>query len=316
MKKGQQDTIKHFLQQQPRSLTMARHKLGIHQMRVMVRIVKCLQSFMAFDVDHSKKQEDLWVTIKISELVVGNNVKPLREALKCMMSKLVVIEYNSSDGKLIEVGTPIIKEYKYEHGSSTVDLQISGNLLPQIIDLARGYTRYSIDVAFKTSSPNTFKLYQYVSSFRDKKQIQCNLKTLRHWLQIEDKYSMPSKIKEWILLPAMKELKENADVWFDIAERVTQGRRMVGWKFNIYVKKGTKERLLNSSDSKDEEFINALKNKYGLSENQAKKVIEKVPRIELNKELYSIQLRLLNREIKNIGGYTVSVLAKKFSLSL
>ena len=58
---------------------------------------------------------------------------------------------------------------------------------------------------------------------------------LRKWLQIEEKYKTPSKIKESILDSAMKELKKKADVWFDIANRITKGCRFWGWEFNIYV---------------------------------------------------------------------------------
>lgn len=235
------DTMKQFLQKQPRRLTIAKHKLGMHQMRVMAHIVNRLQPFMSMEVDYTKPMEDIWLEIGVSELTRSGNVKPLRESLDGLMKKIVrIMHYMPEKAVFLEIGTPIIQEYQYEHGSSCVKLKISGRLLPQMIDLAKGYTKYSLDVAFQTSSPNTFKLYQYFSHFRDKKQIQCNVDTLRQWLQLEGKYAMPKDIKQKILGPAILELKEKADVWFDIAERVTKGRKMIGWKFNIYTKKEEK----------------------------------------------------------------------------
>ena len=233
--------MKQFLQKQPHRLTIAKHKLGIHQMRVMAHVVNQLQPFMSMEVDYTKPMDDVWVEIGVGELTKGGNVKPLREALDGLIKKVVrILHYLPDEATYLEIGTPMLKEYKYKHGDELVRVQISGSLLPQIIDLARGYTKYSLEVAFKTSSANVFKVYQYISHFRDKKQIQCNVSTLRQWLQLDDKYLMPSYIVREILNPAMRELKEKADVWFDIAERVTEGRRMKGWKFNIYTKKGLK----------------------------------------------------------------------------
>lgn len=297
---------------------MARHTLGIHQMRVMARAVEALQPFMSFEVDYTKPQEDVWLTVKVSELVVGNNVKPLREALDGLMKKIVrIMHYIEEKATYLEIGTPIIKEYEYEHGKGFIKLQISGRLLPQVIDLARGYTRYSLDVAFKTSSPNVFKLYQYISSFRDKKQIQCNVDTLRHWLQIEDKYVMPSKIKERILDPAIRELKEKADVYFEIADRVKDGRKMVGWKFNIYTKeKPKKESSVATPPSDVTDLIERLTSKFGLSSSQAKKLVSKAERKELHKQLYAINIADINGKVKDIGAYSATRLSKALGIKL
>ncbi len=241
--KKEQDTMKQFLLKQPRNITVAKHKLGIHQLRILARAIEQLQDRMSFEVDHTKKIPSETINIKVSDIVIGTNVKPLREALNGMMKKIVkILHYIPEKATYLEIGTTLLQSYKYEHGSSDIELQISGHLLPQLIDLTRGFTKYSLNVAFSTSSVNTFKLYQYVASFRDKKQIRLNVSTLREWLQLGDKYKMPRSIKEKILQPAMKELKEIADVWFTIAERVMEGRKMKGWKFNIHTKKESKKK--------------------------------------------------------------------------
>ena len=313
------DTMKQFLQKQPHRLTIAKHKLGIHQMRVMAHLVNKLQPFMSMQVDYNKLMDDVWVDISVGELTKGGNVKPLRVALDDLMKKIVrIMHYLPDEAAFLEIGTTIIKEYKYKHGDEFVRIQISGSLLPQIIDLARGYTKYSLDVAFQTSSPNVFKLYQYFSHFRDKKQIQCNVDTLRQWLQLEDKYELPSNIKQQILVPAMRELKEKADVWFDIAERVTEGRRMKGWKFNIYTKKGLKTTAKKVEKIGAESDINTLTDMYKLGQGQAKILLEKVSDFPaLRKELYkNIYLPYCDKKIHNIGAYTVKFIKEKYGVTL
>ena len=313
------DTMHQFLQKQPHRLTIAKHKLGIHQMRVMAHLVNKLQPFMSMEVDYSKRLDDVWVAIGVGELTKGGNVKPLRAALDDLMKKIVrIMHYIPEEATYLEIGTTIIKEYEYKHGDEFVRIQISGSLLPQIIDLARGYTKYSLDVAFQTSSPNVFKLYQYFSHFRDKKQIRCNVDTLRQWLQIEDKYSTPAKIKEHILTPAMNELKEKADVWFDIAERVTEGRRMKGWKFNIYTKKELKNTAKKVERIGAESDIKTLTDMYQLGQGQAKILLEKVSDFPaLRAILYkNVYLPFCDKKIHNIGAYTVKFIQEKYGVTL
>ena len=236
------DSMGEFLQKQPRNLTLAKHRLGIHQLRIMARIVEAIQPDMSMEVDHTKDLPGIWVDLNVSELVVNNNVKPLKAAFEGLMKKIVIMLHWLEDKhNWLEIGTTLIQEYKYEYGMKVARVKISGSLLPELIDLARGYTRYKLQVAFTTSSPNTYKLYQYIAHFRDRKVIQCNVDMLRRWLQIEGKYEKPKTIKQRILNPAMEDLKQKADVWFDIADRVTKGRKFVGWKFNIYNRDSKKE---------------------------------------------------------------------------
>lgn len=316
------DDIKTFLQKQPYNLTIARHQLGIHQLRVMVRIIEQLQPMMA-KVNYEgllKQSEDIWVKINVSELVVGGNYKPLREALDGMMKKIVRM-YHSVDNMdgtcdTTELGMPMLQRYKYKHGESEVQIQLPRPILGQIVDLARGYTRYSLDIAFNTSSPNVFKLYQYFAHFRDKKQTQCNVDTLRDLLQIKDKYAMPNEIKRGILVPAMNELKEKADVWFDIAERVTKGRKMMGWKFNIYTKDEPKKVVQKSLSEPQTDLEKRLTTQFALSLKQARNVLQKIPLKEMHKELYQINLAIIDGKVRNKGGYTAKRLSEKFDVKL
>ena len=322
------DNMKEFLQKQPHRITMAKHNLGIHQLRIMTRLIEQLQPFMGMNIDFSKPQSDLVVRVKIGELIINNNIKPLRTALDSIMKKIVrVFHYHEKEditsGGTTEVGMPIIKKYVHTHGTQYVDLSIDGELLPQMLDLARGYTRYNLKIAFNTSSPNVLRLYQFVSHFRDKPQVHLHVDTLRTWLQLENKYAMPKTIKQRILEPAMRELKDKADVWFEIADRITDGRRMKGWKLNIYTKTPSKKTLDKHQHQPDSSpkpkpfgMCSELVSKFKLSERQADKLLQKVDAKDLHKELYQINLLILGGTLKNIGGYTAKMLAEKFNLRL
>ena len=328
--------MKLFLQRQPFNLTMAKHNLDIHQLRIVSRIVNKLQPLMSKKIEHEEVPPDAWVSVNVAELIIGNNTKYLRDALDGLMKKIVrILHFLPEENTYLEIGLPMIQMYKYKHGTGLVKLKIGGPLLPQLLDLARGYTRYSLPVAFQTSSANVYKLYQYLSHYTDREIILCYLVTLREFLQIQGKYKLPSDIKRWILEPAMKELEAKADVWFSIVGTLKEGRRMLGWEFKIHMtkerrqeeerRKQKKEGLLSQFDEK---WVSYLK-RFGLGDKQIKKLllntsvlntsegeVQDFYKSHLYKSLREIELKHLDKKIQNLGGYTVAVLKKKFDIDL
>ena len=158
------------------------------------------------------------------------------------------------------------------------------------------------------------RIYQYISHFRDLKQINVHAQNIRDTLGISDKYKAIDDLKKWVVNPAMKELGGKADVWFDIAENIKEGRRVVGWKFNIYSKDGAskktkKERLVRGTEEKEEKerMFKRLVEFYELGDAQAKKAIEKIPLKDLHKVLMPIQyMKLGGRIHSSTGAYTIA----------
>ena len=294
-------------------LSTYKRKLGVYQMRIMVHMIYQLQHFISIKIDYLKKTNDFWIKIAVFDLVKSANVKQLREALDSLMKKVVrVMHYLPDEAAYLEIVTTIIKEYKYSHGEDYIYIQVSEALLPQIIDLGRGYVNTFFAVDLENYSCNALKLYQYLFFFRYKKKIQCGIEVIRKWLQVGEKHKTPSKIKKSILEPAMIELKEKADVWFDIEHDLTKGRKILGWQFNIYMKKEVQDSV------EREAFFNCLINYFCLSEMQANAVIALFQKSENNKNrvikvLWEIQLKNINNKIKkSIGRLTVIELKKTF----
>ncbi len=231
-----------LLLKQPYAVTMARHRLNVYEMRIMFRVIEALQPRMVYDKSPYQISQtnigDTTITMPTRCLLVpgDENYKLVRDALDSLTKKHIHIAIKDDKGVSKEVFTNLIKEAIYEHRSSSIRIDISRNLMPQILGLSRNYTKYLLSVAFNSSSPNVMKLYQYVAQWRDKKQTFLRVTSLRQWLLLGEKYRYPSQIKKWILEPASKELKASADVWFDIASRVKEGRRTMGWTLNIYTK--------------------------------------------------------------------------------
>lgn len=227
--------------------------------------------------------------------------------------------------------------------------------MPQFLAQARfiangeakdNYTKIAILPIFKTSSKHTANIYKYISHFRDMKVVYCKLDSFKKFMNIENRYKTVSDIKRRVISPAIKELKEKADVWFDIAERVMDGRKFVGWKFNIYTKEPKKTKKaakkeeakplakLNNAELslKKQELIRELeevksqekqisyealvkiyKNNLSLRDDQA----EKVAYMAMTNSNFKFFLEKLaksidsNKKIRNVGAVAVSEINKQ-----
>ncbi len=312
---------------QPYALTMARHRLKKKDMQIMMMILRALQPRMIHDKHPFELyQTDLGDTrIRIptkSLLKEGQkNYEVIRKSLRALTRNPIEIKICNEEGICREVFTNLIMRGKFSPRSHFVEIDIAKEFLPELLGLAKGYSRYLIDVAFNASSPNVMKLYYFISHWRDKKQVGLYVKDFKKWLQIEDKYPLPHQIKNNILLPAQKELEEKADMYFTIAESIKVGRNVLGWKLNICKNKAYKELMppplsAVQKSNNNERLHQRLTEEFQLSPRQADKVLAKAERQILYKALYEIRLLRLDKKISNVGGYTAKVLAEKFSLKL
>jgi plasmid replication initiation protein len=120
-----------------------------------------------------------------------------------------------------------------------VEIQLDRDLAPEMLALANSYSQYLLDVAFNSSSIYVAKLYLFVRHWRDKTKKSVMISELKEWLGLEDKYEKSKDFRKRILDPAIKELKNRADVWFEIDKPIKLGKPIVGYIFRIYTKSNT-----------------------------------------------------------------------------
>jgi plasmid replication initiation protein len=60
--------------------------------------------------------------------------------------------------------------------------------------------------------------------------------SLKLRLQLSEKYKRAIFVKNFILNPAVDELKKKSDVWFEILDPIKEGRKVVGWEIKIHKK--------------------------------------------------------------------------------
>ena len=269
----------------------------------------------------------------------------LGRALKSMTSRSIVINRRNEEGKLaLSTYTNFFKEAKYNHHTSSLDIEISNEFLPELISLATtidkkrakirdNYTSFSKGIAFSLSSKYAQRLYEFAAHYRDfankNRSFTISLENCREYFNLHEKYKSPSEIVRNVFNPALSELRNKSDVWLKIIKPLKEGRRVVGWKTRVVARKKKSLPIFNatpainpnkdqakSTKSKPLKLVDQLVTKFKLSHRQADKLKRQIDEKKLHKELYEINLQILSNKIRSVGGYTAKVLGEKFNLKL
>ena len=264
---------KDIILRQPYAVTLAQHRLDVHEMRVIFRVIEALQP----DVKYKKSVEEVGKTLfgnkvlrlRTKDLLPGGskNYGRVRRALKSLRKKDITIEGKNEKGETYVCYTGLILKSNYYQNNEFVEIELCKELLPSFLALAKNYSKYLLEVAFNASSPNVMKLYQFVSThyWRGDLQKDVYMEDLRDWLLLGEKYPDSKNFRVRILEPAIKELKEKADVYFELKEPIKPGRKIIGWKIRIF-KKGTTQDELKKSQQTERNIRHYLKEMFRFKE--------------------------------------------------
>lgn len=277
--------MNHKIIKQPYQLTSARYSISIHEQRVFVRIIEALQPDMVYKggVVENILGDKMVVLPTKSLLPQGStNYSVVKTALKKLHSRQITMKcYDDKRGEY-EVYTGMILKSRYFKNNELVEIQICKDMLPHYICLAHGFTKYRLSTFFKITSPYTARIYQELSHWVNTHRLRIlRFDDLKKTLNLGSKYPLSAQFKQSILLPAQKELKDKADVWFEILGEEKEGRKVVGWKTKIYKReegalkpsestqknepKKTQEEtknLSNETEKIDHKFLSESKEKY------------------------------------------------------
>ena len=233
---------------QPYAVTLAKHRLNVYEMRIMYRVIEALQP----DIKYNKNAQEIGNTIFGNKLIRlrtksllphgSNNYSRVKKALSTLTSRRLAVQgEDPKDGKY-ELYTGLILKGKYFYNNEVVELELDKDLLPSFLALAKNYSKYLLEVAFNASSPNVMKIYQYISHHYWNKNFVIDMECdeIKEWLQLGSKYDRSKDLRKCVIEPAIKELKEKADVYFEIKEPIKLGRQITGWRIRIF-KKATNE---------------------------------------------------------------------------
>lgn len=244
---------------QANKLTQSRYDFSVVEKRAIYAIINQVRNDFV-DTSQGDKTlfENLIVKMKTETLKgldgkgVTTNLKDIYKGLRTLRSKVIEIE---DDEMLLHVG--YINYFKHKKYSDEVELEVSKEILPYIIELVKSeYTAYYLTVAMSLRNKYSQRFYEYCSQFRHSGIMYLEIDDLRKQFKLEDKYPFYALIKKKVIEPARKELQtlydnNGCDVCFTYKEEKS-GRSMK--RIIINIKSKEKERLEQKGKLKPEDY--------------------------------------------------------------
>lgn len=207
---------------QPNVITQARYIFSDHEMKVLMFIIKSIQGLLnREDFEHNKVlygEADYKMFFHLSEIdEKETNLTRLKKAIKDLRQK----DFEINDARRwLNVGFINYGEYNYD--LKKWEIQVSHKLMPFLVSMAKGYTRYQLETILHLNT-NSQRLYLMFSQYHDTGVFKISAENLRYKLGLETKYERYGDFKKWVLFAAEKELKDlfnthKSDIWVKLEE--------------------------------------------------------------------------------------------------
>lgn len=194
---------------QHNAITNARHDLSSVQLDIYFMLLSLLR---AGDTQNTKYE----ISVLQIEQITGRqwNYQQLRDATAGLIGKVFEIEEN--DG-LLQVA--MMSSAKYLKGKGKIQLTISEDLKPYLVDLKNNFTSFQLYCVLSMTSKYAKWMYVQFSRWKDIGYYSYELKELKILLNLTDpKGKIPEQYKQWgqfkdyVLEPSVRQINELSDI--------------------------------------------------------------------------------------------------------
>lgn len=219
-------------------VTMARHELSAIEMRIMAMVIlKIKDAQLNGYNDEVRDTSDLFtkfneVTIKNAEITVGSNHSQVKKALKDLRARDITLR-TTVDGKPGELYTGLIEKAKYSDDASTIKINICTELLPELVEIGKNYTKFGLEFLFKTKSTHAIRWYQIGSHWLTNGVFYISKEEIRELFKAQKKYKVHKDFQRRLLTEPLEEVNEKSDINLNIAKTHKEGRSIVGYTVSV-----------------------------------------------------------------------------------
>jgi plasmid replication initiation protein len=287
---------------QGNAITDARYEMTLIEKQMVYMLLSLIKK-------DQREQELLNYSIKIKDIEkISNktitNYQIIKDATKKLIGRVYEINQKDEKRRNVYTQTALLTSAKYVEGTGTVEMTISPDIKPYLMDLAKGFTVYSLNYALSLKSAYSQRLFELLSRFKDLGSWRVKLDDLRYMLKIEFKYRGYGMFKEKVIEVAQKELLEKTDISFTI-EEIKVGKKVMELIFVINQQREEQQGVLEFNE--DDVLKNRMMMEFKLSGWQTDLLLRTLDRPTIHKTLYEIKLRKNDGKIESMGAYTWKV---------
>lgn len=255
---------------QPNRITNAKYGYTLIQEKLFTAIMYFLQEEIRKSMDgHTATQMQIFketsddvilIDIPLRHIARPQQYEQVKNAIKQLAGVVVSIPIYDKKSNLnmirytglFRANIPVNR-----NKCSIIKIEIEKKVAKLLIEIDRNgsnspvnYTRFIYEVAQKSRSKYSPRLYKLLCSWRKKGELTISIDYLREWLNLKDKYKYYRDIKKFVLIPAQKDLEAKADCWFDCNSDdfvIKEGNVVTQLRFKVI----THDRIENDRIMKD-----------------------------------------------------------------
>ena len=236
-----------YLVTQGNNLIEARHKkpLTAREQKIILTMVSMIEP-------SDKDFKDYMISIRDFHEMLGlegrEHYTEIKTVVESLMTKVVEIPLEDK-GWLM---THWVSTARYIDGSGVIQLRFAPELKPYLLQLKTVFTSYKLNNILSLKSVYAIRLYELMKKWQQVSQWECSIDSLRGKLGASNKsYNLYGNFKNKILIPAIKELNEQTDLFIQYTE-VKKGRKVDAIEFII--RRAPEKEIQLPGQKKVEEF--------------------------------------------------------------
>lgn len=241
------------------------------------------------------------------------NFENFKKSTERLLSR--VIEGTLPNGNLLQVN--FISHAEYLKGQGVISIGLSPKVIPFFMDLKKNFTTFDLNMALSLRSIYSKRFYELFSKYKNlqDKTFSIKINNLKSILEIidfhsgKDKYPTFTLFKKNVLDVAFNEINKSTDlkVSYTTTEgaKIGRGRKSID-SLHFEVINLAPQRMISYDMEEGKPAFTRLMNEFKLRQDQATQIMNTLELGEINKEMYKLQLILLNTKVNNVGSYSAS----------
>lgn len=246
------------------ALIESSHKLNeVEQRLIFLAILKIREKF---DTVEAAQNQELSIHaddyMQLFEVDRHAAYKSLRAAVMGLFEQKWGYQRINKRGNIEVVYERFTQSAKYVEAEATVKFMFSTAIIPMLVEIERNFTSYHKDQIKRLSGQYSLRFFDFLMRYFDKKTgkgwFEISLEDLRFKLGLNTgEYKLMSNFKKFVLDYSMNQINENTDYTVSYEQR-KQGRKIVGFRFEIKAKIKDKAHKNKERDANTIDLIDGL----------------------------------------------------------
>lgn len=287
---------------QDNALTIARYEMTALEKNILYMVMASIKRDDKPNTTYQVSARELMAltgeTIKVSDL---------QKATKRLITRY--FETTLPNGNLLQA--TFVASAEYMTGQGIIELELSHKVRPLYVELKDRFTTIQLHTALTLNSKYAKRLYELFSMYKNlpDKTFRIGVQQLKERLELidsktgKDRYEKWTHFKNRVLDPSEHEINGKADLSFSYTP-LKQGRSVTQIEFTVHYQP---QKQIVTYDGPNAAVFGRLVTHFGLRQDQAHKVLNLHSLADINKQLHTIQLRVVNKELENVGAYTAKL---------